>query len=205
MSLVIDSQSFPCIYYIKRLTEYKHIKIEEYENFQKMSFMNRYIISGANGIQNLTIPIAGGREQKKLIKDVKIDNSKNWQTKHWRSLLSAYSKAPYFDFYSQDIKGLIFSEEEYLFSFNMNILEWICKILKIDAVIEFTETFVLHYEDETDSRNYFLPKSFQSPENKVLYYLQVFEDRIGFQPNLSIIDLIFCEGPNSRNLMQQSF
>lgn len=201
MTLIIDCQSFSCISYIKKSIEYQYIKIEKYENFQKMSFRNRYMIMGANGIQNLTVPIAGGREQKTLIKDVRIDNSTNWQTKHWRTLLSAYSKAPFFEFYSDDVKNLLFSEEEFLFSFNIKILNWLYKQLRINVVIEFTESFIVHYEDEADFRNYFLPKSFQENIAELPPYPQVFEDRLGFQPNLSIIDLLFCQGPGALDLL----
>ena len=82
MALIIDSQLFPCIDYMKKLIVYKHVIIEAYETFQKMSFRNRYVISGADNIINLSIPIAGGREQKTLIKDVRIDNATNWHTRH---------------------------------------------------------------------------------------------------------------------------
>lgn len=203
MSLVIECQCFPCVGYIEKLIRHKYIKIEQCESFQKMSFRNRYIILGANGIQNLTVPVVGGREQKTLIKEVRIDNSTDWQTKHWRSLLSAYSKAPFFNYYYQGIKDLIYSKEENLFSFNINILNWVCNALRIKPVIAFTEEFNLVYSVEEDGRNYFLPKSFQKVEETFPYYSQVFEDRTGFQPNLSIIDLILCEGPNSLNLIRQ--
>src|SRR4051794_13079496 len=108
MSLVIESQSFPCIDYVKKLIVHKHIKIEQYDTFSKMSFRNRYVILGANGIQSLTIPVQGGREQKTSIKEVKIDLTTNWNTKHWKSILSAYSKAPYFEFYAGGVKELLF-------------------------------------------------------------------------------------------------
>lgn len=201
MLLIVDFQPFPCIYYFINLIKYKHIKIEQYESFQKMSFRNRYVISGANGLQQLTIPLKGGREQKTLIRNIKIDNTTNWKAKHWRSLLSAYSKAPFFEYYSQNLKELIFSEEELLTSFNIKTLVWACKELKINVVIEFTEEFIHKYREETDHRSLLMPKNFQSPEIKVPSYSQVFEDRIGFQPNLSIIDLLMCEGPNSINLL----
>lgn len=205
MYLLVECQVFPCIDYVKKLIEYKNIKIESYESYQKMSFRNRYIISGANGLLNLTVPVMGGREQKSLIKEVRIDNSTNWKTRHWRSLLSAYNKAPYFEFYAEDIKNLIFSREELLFSFNIKILDWLCKALEINAVIGFTEAYIAQYSTETDYRNYFLPKSFQKDAgNWVPHYSQVFEERIGFQPNLSIIDLILCEGPNAIYLLNHS-
>ena len=201
MSLIVDCQLFPCIYYFKKLIEHKYVKIEACESFQKMSFRNRYVIAGANGIQSLTVPLIGGREQKNLIKEVRIDNTTDWKTKHWRSLLSAYSKAPFFEYYGQEIKNLIFSEEEFLFELNIKILAWACNVLKVNVLVEFTKAFLHQYEEEFDFRNCLLPKSFQNPEYRVRHYPQVFEDRIGFQPNLSIIDLILCEGPNAKSLL----
>lgn len=202
MLLVIDCQLFPGILYMKSLIYYRYIKIEKYDNFKKMSFRNRYIIPGANGMQNLTVPVAGGREQKALMKDTRIDNSANWQRNHWRSLVSAYNKAPFFEFYAEDVKRLLFSKEEELFSFNINIIEWLCKTLKISATIEFTESYLDEYKEDADYRNYILPKNFQeNTKNAVPHYSQVFEDRLGFQPNVSILDLLFCEGPNAIYLL----
>jgi hypothetical protein len=205
MSLVIENQLFPCIDYMKKLIESKYVKIEQCESFQKMSFRNRYVISGANGIQSLTIPIKGGREQKTSIKQVEIDNISDWRTKHWRSLLSAYSKAPYFEFYGGELKEMLFSEESFLFSLNIKILNWICNKLKVNVLISFTDSFNINYSGDIDYRNFFLPKSYQ--QNRANWqprYVQVFEERIGFQPNLSIIDLLMCEGPNAANLLIQS-
>lgn len=205
MSLVIENQSFPCIDYMKKSIVSKHIKIEQYENFQKMSFRNRYIVSGANGLLSLTIPVKGGRDQKVAIKDVVINNEIDWKSIHWKGLLSSYSKAPYFEFYVADLKELLFSEEEYLFLLNIKILGWVYKVLKVNVKVGFTEEFLESYEGDSDYRNCFLPKSFQNnTENWKPRYPQVFEDRVGFQPNLSIIDLLFCEGPNAINLLTQS-
>ena len=205
MFLVIESQSFPCIGYVKKLSTFKHVKIEAYESFQKISFRNRYVISGANNAISLSIPIAGGREQKTLIKDVRIDNATDWQTRHWRTLLSAYNKAPFFDFYSLDVKNLIFSGESNLISLNSKMLGWICKTLGINVMLEFTDQYIAHYDGQTDCRNYFLPKSFQKDTTYLIpKYPQVFEDRLGFQPNLSIIDLIFCVGPNASDLLARA-
>lgn len=203
MALLIDLQCFPCIDYIKKVIEEKYVKIEKYESFQKTSFRNRYVIAGANGLTNLTIPVAGGREQKALITDIKIDNTTGWKTRHWRSITSAYSKAPFFDFYRDEVKDMLFNPDENLFNFNVFILSKLCNMLSINPVIVFTEQYS-KLSMETDFRNRFLPKSFQAEADWKPRYSQVFEDRLGFQPNLSILDLLFCEGPNSGNLLQQS-
>jgi hypothetical protein len=168
-----------------------------------MSFRNRYIIATANGLCQLSIPLLGGRDQKTMIQDIKINNSTNWRLAHWRTLLSAYNKAPYFEYYAEELKDLIFSEEEFLFSFNCKILDWVCKMLTVNVLIGLTEEFFISYPPGSDYRNRFLPKSFQQ-QAPVLHYQQVFQERIGFQPNLSILDLILCEGPNAIHLLTQN-
>jgi len=204
MILSIDNQLFPCIDYIKKLDEYRYVEIFKYDWFRKRSFVNRYVIAGANGLTNLTIPIQGGREQKSLISEVRIDNSANWQTKHWRSITSAYSKAPFFDYYSAEVKSLIYSSETSLFNLNYLILNKVCKWLNLNTVITLTaENKVV--PEELDYRNKILPGNFQNnKENWQPKYAQVFEDRLGFQPNLSILDLLFCEGPNAIELVRKS-
>ncbi len=202
MILVVENQSFPSIDYIRKLKENKDIRIEKYEHFQKMSFRNRYVIATANGITGLTIPVKGGREQKTIITEVEIDNSTNWRTKHWRSILSAYNKAPFFDFYASKVNSWLFNKEQSLFDFNIYILKEVCNLLQINSSISFTDEYKATYENQFDFRNVLLPKSFQ--DGRLLWqpkYSQVFEDRIGFQPNMSIIDLLFCEGPNAANLL----
>lgn len=205
MILLTENQCFPCVSYIKLLADNKHIKLEAYENFKKTSFRNRYVIAGANGLINLTIPVVGGREQRVVFRDVQIDHSSNWQTRHWRSIASSYRKAPFFDYYSEAVKDLVFNPEKKLFHFNVSILANVCKLLNINAYIDFTELFSAPYEQvpgTLDFRNKFLPANFQKEGNYYsVKYSQVFEDRIGFQPNLSILDLLFCSGPHASTLL----
>ncbi len=202
MTAIVEIQYFTTIDTVKTLIEKKHVRIEQYEHFQKMSFRNRCIISTANGLTLLTVPIKGGREQKALIRDVKINNSEPWQRTHMRTLISAYSKAPFFHYYICDIEILLNSTEKYLFDLNLKILSFIIKVLKIKVSVQLTSEYKLEYLDALDMRNKILPKNFQKDrENWKPRYSQVFEDRLGFQPNLSILDLLFCEGPNAINLL----
>ena len=126
--MIIESQTFPCVDYIKKAIQYKYIRIEQFESFQKMSFRNRYIISGANGLSSLTIPVVGGREQKKLIKEIEVDYTTNWRTNHWRNIVSSYSKAPFFDYYKDDVQKLLFSNVKSLFVLNNQILIWVLSL-----------------------------------------------------------------------------
>lgn len=199
----IDSQTFPCINYFKTLFKCSYLNFNSFERFKKSSFNNRYIIAGANGLVNLTIPIAGGREQKALITEIEIDYSVDWQTKHWRTIVSAYSKSPFFDYYCNDIKKMLFNKEQKLFEFNYFILSRIFQIVGIQVDVNTNDGFDAGATQTITSS--LLPKNFQ--ENTLDWkpkYEQVFENKLGFQSNLSILDLLFCVGPNSRKLLDES-
>ena len=108
---------------------------------------------------NLTIPIAGGREQKKPISQIEIDYTTNWQTKHWRTILSAYNNSPFFDYYSEEVKEMIFNPEKRLFNFNLFILEKICKLLNINCLYDITST--LNNQEGNNFTFDISPKNFQ--------------------------------------------
>lgn len=202
MNELIEIQCFPVINYFKILANGAYVEIDASENFKKMSFRNRYVVAGANGLISLTIPIVGGREQKALITHIEIDNTTPWQKQHWKTLTSAYNKAPFFSFYKEEIKELIFNPETNLFSFNFFIIERVCKLLNVNTSICFTHNYSFDYSE--DFRNKFLPRNYQQgTDNWKPRYSQVFEDRLGFQPNLSILDLVFCEGPNAANVLKE--
>lgn len=202
MSLLVENQLFPSVNYFKNLSICKNLLIELCESYQKMSFRNRYVIYGANGLIHLSVPVAGGREQKKIITEVEIDFADNWHVKHWRAILSSYSKAPFFDYYATAVKGLIFSKVKLLSDYNTDALNWCLATLKMQPEIFFTSDYKKIYEDVVDYRNIILPKNFQLRMEHLSKYPQVFEDRFGFQANLSILDLIFNEGPNARHVIE---
>ena len=202
-SLLTENQLFPVVSYFKMLVKCPNLIIEVCESYQKMSFRNRYVILGSNGLISLSIPIKGGRQQKQIFSEVEIDYSENWQIKHWRGLTSSYSNSPYFEYYAETLKSVIFCNEKYLNNYNLNALKWILKELKMDINISFTSEYKKEYENIVDYRNAILPKNFQHIEN--IYqpkYTQVFEDRLGFQPNLSILDFIFASGPDTIRMLK---
>lgn len=200
MSLLIDCQCFPCISFFLNLIKHKHISLDIYEHFQKMSFRNRYLVASANGIVSLSIPIKGGREQKILMKDVEINNTINWQTIHCRTILSAYSRAPFYDYYANEVEELLRSGEENLILFNKKIIDYCVYRLNINALVDFTTFYETKSTENFDLRNQILPKNYTAFVTPG--YLQVFQDRQGFKPNLSILDLLFCEGPNAGRVLK---
>lgn len=201
--LLIEYQYFGTVNYYKTLFQYLNIEFEEYENYQKGSFRNRTPVPGANGVINLSVPLQKGRDQKALFRDIKIDYRENWMVQHIRTLDACYNRAPFYEFYRDSIRDLLNQEETYLMSLDKKLVQWVLKMLKAKPVISSTERYSLKVQEEiVDARNSILPGrdlSIDIPE-----YAQVFEDRIGFKPNMSILDLLFCQGPASAGLLKSS-
>lgn len=194
---IIENQYFPVIDWFKLSTRSSDINIEQYETFQKMSFRNRCMILGSNGVINLTVPIENGRESRAMIRDIKVDNSQPWQKQHWRSILSSYSRSPFFEHYSEGVNKLLQKQHIFLFDLNWEIIEWLQKVLKLKANFEFTGDYVREYDQDkfVDRRNFWLPKNYnRAAEGWTPKYTQVFEEKFGFYTNLSILDLLFCRG-----------
>lgn len=203
-TILTEFQYFGTVNWYKTLFRYSNIKFELYENYQKMSFRNRCMIVGSNGIINLSVPLEKGRSQKLLMKDVKISYSENWQEQHWRSIYSCYGNSPFFEFYEEGLRKFFEQRPTYLVDLNWETFEWVKKRIKLVAQIEQTD----HYEAEVsancfDARNLFKPQTYNQVKN-VVSYQQVFEDRIGFKPNLSVLDLLFCNGPSSKSLISSN-
>ncbi len=169
-----------------------------------MSFRNRCMVAGSNGVVNLSVPLEKGRGQKELMKDVRISHSANWQLQHWRTIESCYSRSPFFEFYRDAVWGLLEKKETFLLDLDLSILEWLKSVLKMQYSLSLTDTYLKEHPPEViDLRNTEFPKNYQDrlPD---LRYTQVFEDRIGFVPNLSILDLLFCYGPSAKPLLEQN-
>lgn len=201
-SLIIESQYFGCITYIKTLFQFSNIKIEQYDSYQKMSFRNRCVVAGSNGLVNLSVPLEKGRDRQQLVKDARISYSGRWQAEHLRTLESCYSRSPFFEFYRDEVRELINRQHPFLLDLNMSVLEWLKKTLGISGEIMLTGKYERHYpEGLSDLRGLYLPKNFL--DYPIRRYTQVFEDRIGFQPNLSILDLLFCAGPSAIEVLKE--
>jgi len=196
MTLLIENQYFGTVDYYKMLFQYTYINIEQCEYYQKLSFRNRCMVPGANGIIQLSVPLENGRNQRSLIKEVKIAYKDNWVLQHCRSLEACYNRAPFFEFYRDELFELLETRPIFLFDFNLSLMEWVLKKLKANLQIEFTQAYTSNPVPEImDARNLIVPKN-QGTHNDYLKYTQVFQDRIGFKPNMSILDLLFCVGPN---------
>ena len=201
--LFIDLQYLGNIIYYKNLVNSKYITIEQCERWQKMSFRNRCSVAGGNGRIDLSIPVVGGRNSDEMIRDVKIDNMQKWQKVHWRSITSAYNHSPWFEFYKDDLETFYNKRYTFLWDLNIDLMQWVLKQLKAPVEISFTNEYKKKYDDPgmTDMRNKILPRTMDSFAGESPGYRQVFEEKLGFMPCLSIIDLLFCEGNNALHLL----
>jgi len=202
MEVMVDLEYFGAIDWFKSIAGYKHVEIEQWDWYKKGSYRNRTVISGSNGPISLTVPILGGREQKAIIKDIRIDHSFSWEKIHCRAIQSSYAKAPFYPYYFDDVFNLINNPAKYLVDLNLAILEWLHKVLKLEFKFSLTSSFQPTVQN--DQRYKLDPRTKHDPDTWKPRYFQVFQDRHGFIPNLGILDLLFSEGPNTKKLLTGS-
>jgi hypothetical protein len=179
------------------------ILIEQHETFPKQTYRNRCVIYTANGAQNLSVPVIKPYGNRTKTKDILIQyTSSHWQTIHLRALESAYRKAPYFDHYIGEIDIFFKKPHALLIDLNQSILRGLLSLLRLKLDVGLTTCFEKNPGDQNDLRNRFSPK--KRPDSSIFpVYYQVFNDRFGFIPNLSILDLLFCGGPEAINYLVQ--
>ncbi len=182
-------------YFSKILKHQDNLLIENAENFRKQSYRNRAIIHSPNGALNLIVPVIKGAKNHTLVKDVRISYDFRWQKLHWMSLQTSYRSSAYFEYYEDDL--VIFYEKkwDFLFDYNEDILGLLNRLLKINISYNYTKSFEQTYTGLDDYRESIHPKLDSDISFKPYY--QVFEERNGFLPNLSIVDLLFNQGPQS--------
>jgi hypothetical protein len=192
---LIDIQYLGNITYYKGISNGSNIIFEQYDTHKKKNFANRCIIAGANGRINLSVPLQQGRSQKTITKDVRISNAENWKLRHWRSIISSYNNSPWFKYFNDDLAVLFNRRFDFLLDWNLACLNWTLKHLKLDLEYQLTQEWKENWSGMQDFRNVIVPDKDQ-PASKIRYP-QVFENKLGFMPDLSILDLLCCEGPKS--------
>lgn len=204
---LLTSSYFPPIQYYSKIVKNDDIIIEQYEHFGKQSYRNRCEIYGANGKLTLSVPVIKGAKKKILTKDIQIEYVEDWRKIHFKGIESAYRKSPFYEYYIDDIEPIFTKEYKYLIELNNNILEVVNEILEISPNITYSDDYIKDTEGIEDWRDFIHPKESRRKEDNnfiVNPYTQVFSDKLGFEPNLSILDLIFNLGPESLMYLEQT-
>ncbi len=195
-SILLSTAYLPPIQYFSYLINSNKQIIEKHETYKKQTYRNRCYILGPNGKLSLTIPIKRLKGNHTKINEITISYDENWQQIHWRSIESSYNSSPFFLFYKEELKDLYQKKYKYLLDHNNNFLKLICDFLSIEITPDLTSEFIKNPKNILDLRNSILPKN-QSKNVNFKEYSQVFTNKHGFIPNLSIIDLLFNTGPEA--------
>jgi hypothetical protein len=193
-SLITEYQLFAPISVFVASIEAGKWLFEHYETYQKMGFRNRYQVKGPHGAIDLTVPLKGGRDQKAPISSVEIDAGQCWAIRHLRTLESCYNRSPFFDYYKPELCELLFRPWHLLVDLDFAATQWALAKTGWQGDLSKTEGWVDTYHDGvTDMRNKWKPASRQQ------YPAHVYQQTLGehFEPNLSILDLLFNKGPQT--------
>ena len=194
MEALLSTTYFGPIQWYQKLYRAEHVVIEQWESFQKQTYRNRCLIATTQGIQALTVPVVRG--ETSLMKDIRISDHGNWRHLHWNALQSAYGESPFFEYYQDDIQPFFTQRWDYLFDFNEAIRQKMCELIDISPQVSLTGSF--QPKADHDFREAINPKhpapdaDFESRS-----YYQVYQQKHGFLPNLSILDLLMNTGPES--------
>ncbi len=184
------------IQWFQKLNRYDAVVIEQHDNFLKQTFRNRCVIATANGTQTLTIPVEKSDGDKCLMRDIRISDHGNWRRLHWNALATAYGDSPFFDYYADDLRPFYEQRFAFLLDFNMQMTTKLCELLDITPNISLSEEYVKDVESGVDDFREVIRPKHPMPDADFIPkpYYQVYAQRHGFIPNLSILDLLFNMG-----------
>lgn len=199
--ILLSTAYIPNIQYFSKLLGPEQVTIEAHEHYQKQSYRNRCQVLGSQGVLSLTVPVIW--DNRTLIGDVVIDNTEPWQRTHLRTIATVYAGSPYWEHLSGVVMPLLESRHKFLFDHNMAITAGLLDILGRDPEINLTESYQKEPLKGQDFRNSISPKArLQQPDKEFIapVYYQVFSENQPFHPNLSILDMMFCDLPAARAL-----
>ncbi|MBI5917319.1 MAG: WbqC family protein [Bacteroidetes bacterium] len=187
---------FPPVSWFTALAAHPVAWLEQQEHYVKGTFRNRCHIASVSGVQRLTIPLRKGKNQQQPIREVRIAYDEPWQMQHWRSIGTAYGNSPFFEHYMDALRPFYQAKKyDLLWDWNYDLLRLSMRILKIKTEVRLTEKYAVQPDGIMDFRGNFNPKKLSNDVDcQALRYSQVFQDRLGFLPDMSVLDLIFCAG-----------
>ncbi len=197
---VLSSHYLPCLAYFKALANHPVIHIDLGEHFIKQTYRNRAVIYTSNGSLSLSIPVI--RKNKTVVKDVLLNQENEWKTTHWKAITTAYNSSPFFEFYETELKKVLFNEYRSLYELNDALLLHLCKEIGLYINPIYSNEYVEAGKNIKDYRNTIDPKKSSDLHIDYPRYIQIFEDKHGFIKNLSILDLLFHEGPETLNYIK---
>lgn len=199
MTAVVPSCFLPSVSYFTVILKYESVLIDLHEHYIKQTFRNRSPIFGANGRLDLIVPVQH-TGQRSAVKDIRIANDSRWYRIHWKSIETAYRSSPYFEYYEERFSSHFSGKYDFLVELNEAMLNETLKILQIEASrISLTHAYEKQYSAAMDMRNFFSPGKNILPPDSFPPYTQVFSDKHGFIPNLSMLDLLFNIGPQAKD------
>lgn len=208
MAVLLELQYLAPIQYYAKLCSGQPVYIEQHEHYVKRSYRNRAHIIGANGLLRLTIPLKKGKNEGQAIREVRIEYVQKWQHQHWESIKSAYGRAPFFEHYEAELYPIFQKKHNFLFDWNLELMYLFLDLIGVSPNLHFTENYA-HTPSEgiVDLRNSIHPKEkYQKPDSLYIpqSYAQVFQEKHGFVSGLSVLDLLFCKGPQACLILEQS-
>jgi hypothetical protein len=206
-NILLSSAYLGSVEYYALISRSDVIWIDIHEHFHKQTYRNRCIIAGANGLVSLVIPVSGARRSKTPMKEVKISYDTPWQRIHWKTIVSAYSSSPYFQYFEDDFFPYYEKKKwHFLVEFNNHLMEKVMELTGLTAQVCMTSAFEatdLPLKNLREAINPFTKASSNDNIYEPKPYTQVFGDKHGYIPNLSMIDLLFNTGPDSSDFLKQ--
>lgn len=207
-SVLLSSAYLAPVEYYTKLLAYDRVFVEQHDHYIKQTYRNRCTIAAPDGELALSIPTVKPDTLKCPLRDIRISDHGNWRHLHWNAIESAYNHTPYFEYYKDDFRPFYEKKYEFLADFNEELCRLVCSLIDMQPTVERTTEYrSLPSQDEDDFRERIHPKKDFRLEDPAFFpqpYYQVFQERHGFLPNLSIIDLLFNMGPESLLVLQQS-
>ncbi|MCG8474662.1 MAG: WbqC family protein [Cytophagales bacterium] len=204
-NVLIELQYLPSVEYFALLLQADKVYFEgNYGRYEKQSYRNRFRILTANKVADLSIPVRFGNRRRPPVREVEIDYNQKWLHTHWRTILSAYGKAPFFEYYIDFLEPVFAKKFKNLFELNLAMFKTCLGLLGLSLDWQVVDNRSGIAENVEDWRSKVHPKR-SYIENGIIEpfsYTQVFGEK--FVPNLSILDLLFCEGSNSLNILKKS-
>lgn len=202
--LLIELHHLPCLNYFSEILSANKVLIEQHESYQKQTYRNRCRILTANGVQTLTVPVQQANS-KLPIRDVRIDDRQPWQRQHWGAIRVGYSKAPFFEHYQDFFQPFYERKYDFLFDYNWEILTICLKLLGVKTTVALTDCYLKAPDNEMFNAR----STICYPKNGVFtdnYLPKSYQQNFGveFAVNLSVIDLLFCQGPQAKYILQQT-